>query len=280
MPAALKTAIDRWRAATLRTKGIIAGLTAGLLLAAGGVAFAITAAAGGDSSPEAEAIAPSPTHTTEPSATAVPTPSLEQVKAFLDAIAPTPVPDRSDVGGARANNPTSGTAPGGTYVPPRSTGTGPGPITRTDMSLSIPVLGVRASVYARTVGTNGQMGNPAGAWDVIWYDFSQNWGPGFGGYPGQPGANAVLAGHVDYIGVGPAVFWAVRNLQAGDQIVINTSNGSYTYAVQWSRWTGPYDDFTGYVASAGQDALTLVTCIGGFSGGHYTNRLVVRAVRI
>jgi hypothetical protein len=26
--------------------------------------------------------------------------------------------------------------------------------------------------------------------------------------------------------------------------------------------------------------VTLVTCIGGFSGGHYSNRIAVRATRI
>jgi LPXTG-site transpeptidase (sortase) family protein len=147
------------------------------------------------------------------------------------------------------------------------------------MSISIPAIGVNASVYARTVGTNGQMGNPAGAWDVIWYDFAQNW-PGLGGYPGTGFSNAVYAGHVDYIRVGPAVFWSVRNLVPGDLIHVTSANGTITYSVQWSQWAGPNDDFTTFVSQTGQDTVTLVTCIGGFSAGHYSNRLIVRGVRV
>jgi hypothetical protein len=111
-------------------------------------------------------------------------------------------------------------------------------------------------VYGRTVGENGQMGNPSGAWDVIWYDFSQNWG-GLAGAPGEPGANAVFAGHVDYIRVGPAVFWSIRDLQPGDQITVTTAGGTFTYAVQWSQWAEPDQDFTGFVERTGRTASRL-----------------------
>jgi LPXTG-site transpeptidase (sortase) family protein len=147
------------------------------------------------------------------------------------------------------------------------------------MTISVPAANINATVYARSVGSNGVMGNPAGAWDVIWYDFAQNF-PGLGGRPGEAGSNAVFAGHVDYIRVGPAVFWSVRNLKTGDQITVRTANGTFTYSVQWTQWAGPYDDFTGFVAKQGQETVTLVTCIGEFSGGHYSNRFIVRAVRI
>jgi LPXTG-site transpeptidase (sortase) family protein len=128
------------------------------------------------------------------------------------------------------------------------------------------------------VGTNGQMGNPSGAWDVIWYDFLNH--PGLGGYPGNPGSNAVFAGHVDYINVGPAVFYSLRNLGPGDTVTVTTSAGTYTYRIEWSRWAEPYEDFTNFVRAGGPEMITLVTCIGGFSAGHYSNRLVVRGVRI
>jgi hypothetical protein len=147
------------------------------------------------------------------------------------------------------------------------------------MTLSIPSIGVNATVYGRSVGTNGQMGNPAGAWDVIWYEFAPNF-PGLGGRPHEPGSNVVLAGHVDYIGVGPAVFWSIRNLAPGAIITVNSGAGPINYAVQWSQWADPYGDFTQFVRSGGPDSVTLVTCIGGFSGGHYSNRLVVRATRV
>jgi LPXTG-site transpeptidase (sortase) family protein len=265
-----------WREASRLKKALIA-LVPLLALAAIGAGIAFTLAGGDDGEAQAKA----PTATPEPTNTpATPTPTLLEVRAFLEAIAPTPTetPARAAVGGAAPRNPTSGAPPAQQYVP-RPAGTGPGPITGTDMSISIPAIGVNASVYGRTVGTNGQMGNPAGAWDVIWYDFSQNF-PGLGGYPGTGTSNAVFAGHVDYIRVGPAVFWSVRNLQPGDQIHVTSANGVITYAVQWSAWAGPSDDFTQYVTQTGQDVITLVTCIGGFSAGHYSNRLIVRGVRI
>lgn len=227
----------------------------------------------GDNGDDSQAAA-GPTNTAAPSGT--PTLSVEQVLRYFAAF-PTQTPERAEAQGAVAHNPTSGAAPAQQYVP-KPAGTGPGPITGTDMSLSIPSIGVHASVYARTVGTNGQMGNPAGAWDVIWYDFSQNWS-GLGGYPGTGGSNAVFAGHVDYIRVGPAVFWSVRNLVPGDLIYVSSANGTITYSVQWTQWAGPHDDFTGFVAQTGGDVVTLVTCIGGFSAGHYSNRFIVRGVR-
>jgi LPXTG-site transpeptidase (sortase) family protein len=226
-------------------------------------------------------------------ARATPTRDVAAMLRYIAAIAGTPTPgvnaglqdDGSGGGGTSAGRyqgsvPQAAAPPSGGAVRTNAGAlTGPGPILGTDMSLSIPSIGVNATVYSRTVGSNGQMGNPAGAWDVIWYDFSHEW-VGLGGYPGQPGANAVFAGHVDYIRVGPAVFWAVRNLVPGDLVTVNTGNGPVTYSIQWSQWADPSADFSQFVASTGQDSITLVTCIGGFSGGHYSNRLIVRGVRV
>ena len=147
------------------------------------------------------------------------------------------------------------------------------------MTLVIPSIGVNASVSSRTIGENGQMGDPSGAYMAVWYDFAANSWTGLGGYPGQAGANAVFAGHVDYIGVGPAVFWGIRDLQPGDAVTVYTGAGPVNYTIQWTQWAAPDDDFTSFVSQTGQDSITLVTCIGGFSGGHYSNRIIVRGVR-
>jgi LPXTG-site transpeptidase (sortase) family protein len=270
----VESARSFWRQASPIKRGLLATASVALI-AAIAVAVVFTASAGGDDGePQAAA---GPTDTPAPTATS--TLTVEQVLRYFAAVAPTPTPERAVADGAVARNPTTGAPPAASYVPPRAVGTGPGPITGTDMSISIPAIGVNASVYARTVGTNGQMGNPAGAWDVIWYDFSQNWA-GLGGYPGTGISNAVYAGHVDYIRVGPAVFWSVRNLVPGDLIHVNSANGTITYSVQWSQWAGPNDDFTQFVSQTGSDVITLVTCIGGFSAGHYSNRLIVRGVKV
>lgn len=252
-------------------------LTALVVLAVAASSTIAIACGGGDndeSQASAGTATPRPTKTPAP-----PTPTLQQIYDFFVAISPpTPTPAPGGTGGGGGGG-GGGGAPASSYVPARPQGTGPGPAVGTDMSLSIPAARVNAGVWARSMGTNGQMGNPRGAWDVIWYDFNPNF-PGLGGRPGEVGANAVFAGHVDYINVGPAVFYSIRNLKPGDVITVNTANGPVSYSVQWSEWANPNADFTPYVAKTGQDVITLVTCIGEFSAGHYDSRFVVRGIRI
>jgi len=140
-------------------------------------------------------------------------------------------------------------------------------------------LGIDAKVHQSTVGPSGQMGDPDGPYDVVWYDFSNF--PGTGGYPGK-GGNAVFAGHVDYHPNIQAVFWTLRNAQAGDVIDYYTADGAHlTYTVQWRKDAGPNDDFVTYVSQTGGDVMTLITCDGVFNPAtrHYDQRSVVRAVR-
>jgi LPXTG-site transpeptidase (sortase) family protein len=270
MRASLETL---WREASPLKRALLAGVPALVIaLSALGITFAVIETGGG-STDKAQALAP-----TVPADTATPVPTLE-----LPSPTAAPTEPPASAGLQSGGGGGGGGGGDGTYTrvgPPAQNLTGPGPIQGTDMTLSIPSIGVNATVYSRTIGTNGVMGNPSGPWDVIWYDFAANGWSGLGGYPGQPGANAVFAGHVDYIRVGPAVFWSLRDLQPGDTVTVYTGNGPITYAIQWSRWAAPDEDFTGFVAQTGQDSITLVTCIGGFSGGHYSNRLIVRGVRV
>ena len=68
---------------------------------------------------------------------------------------------------------------------------------------------------------------PDNAYDVAWYNFSAR--PGFGG-------NVVFAGHVDYIRVGPAVFWNLKDLEPGDLIRVQLADGTeYKYAVSFKQ---------------------------------------------
>jgi LPXTG-site transpeptidase (sortase) family protein len=255
--------VTLWDASTPVKRGLIVGIPVVVLALAGtGIGFAAFHGGGGSSAAQAHA-APtsSPTHAA--------TPTLQPTETPASAGVQTPVPP-----------PPGGGAPSGSYtrVQPHA-GTGPGAAKGTGMSLSVPAANINAGVYSRTVGTNGVMGNPSGAWDVIWYDFS-TFSPGVGGYPGAPGANAVFAGHVDYIHVGPAVFWNLKDLQPGARVTVNTPNGPVNYQIQWSKWAGPDEDFGPYVSQTGQEIITLVTCIGDFSNGHYSNRLIVRGVRV
>lgn len=264
-----------WRNASSLKRLALAGVPAVVVaLAAVGVTFAVFS--GGSDSTQKEVLA-----ATQPAATATVVPPT---KAPVATPKPTETPasaglQSGSASDSQAHANTGGDAPA--YVPPAGQDlSGPGPELGTAWSLSIPAIGVSANIFSRTIGGDGQMGNPSGPTDVVWYDFAADGWTGLGGAPGQPGGNVVMAGHVDYIRYGPAVFWSIRDLQPGDIVTVNTGSGAINYAVQWGQWAEPDQDFTAFVAQTGQESVTLVTCIGSFSAGHYSNRYVVRAVRV
>jgi LPXTG-site transpeptidase (sortase) family protein len=145
--------------------------------------------------------------------------------------------------------------------------------------LIIPKIGVDAPFTYKVVGPDGQMPNPNGAFDVAYYDFAQ-W-PGLGGLP-NAGGNVVMAGHVDYINVGPAVFWDVDALQVGDRIQVRMQDGTLVeYAVEFNKWVAPGDmDWSLILAGTADESITLITCTGEFSAGHYDKRQIVWGRRV
>jgi len=147
--------------------------------------------------------------------------------------------------------------------------------------LIIPAISVDAPVTPRTVDRDGQMPSPDGPRDVIWYDFSAL--PGLGGRPGASG-NTILAGHVDYHGYGPAVFWDLRNVKQGDEITVRLRDGSeYKYTARSNRIVDPAAaSFNEIVASTTEESLTVITCAGDFDPAtrNYDMRRVVWAVRV
>jgi LPXTG-site transpeptidase (sortase) family protein len=145
------------------------------------------------------------------------------------------------------------------------------PITR----LIIEKAKIDAPIVEKGVDEQGVMQAPDNATDVAWYDFSGR--PGFG-------SNVVFAAHVDYIHVGPAVFWNLKDLEPGDIIRVQLADGSeYRYSVdfkqQFDAETAPVNDIVG---STPQEMVTLITCGGVFNSAthQYDKRLVVRAKRV
>jgi sortase (surface protein transpeptidase) len=141
--------------------------------------------------------------------------------------------------------------------------------------LQIDSVGVDAPVEVGNV-TDGVMQDPSGPWVVSWYEPLGKIGEG---------GNVVIAGHVDYWNVGPAVFWDVRDLPKGDIIrVVGEDGKNYEYAVQWTT-SYMADQLTpeviqnDIVGDTGQETLTLITCGGEFNPdtGEYNQRWVVRA---
>jgi sortase A len=119
---------------------------------------------------------------------------------------------------------------------------------------------------------DGVMQNPTGPWVVSWYKETSK--------PGQ-GGNIVMAGHVDYWDVGPSVFYNLRNLVQGDQIVVTGEDGStHTYEVEWlENFDADNAPIGEIVGPTDNESLTLITCGGPFDyeSGHYLQRTVVRA---
>lgn len=145
------------------------------------------------------------------------------------------------------------------------------PITR----LIIAAAKINAPVVVKGVDEQGVMQSPDNAYETVWYNFSA--------HPGWPG-NAVFAGHVDYIHVGEAVFWNLKDLNPGDLVEVQLADGTvYKYSViskwQYDSSTAPVDQIVGPTPN---QTVTLITCSGTFNQAthQYDKRLVVRAQRI
>lgn len=144
------------------------------------------------------------------------------------------------------------------------------PITR----VRIPRIGVNAPVEIKSLDGDGVMQAPDSPSVVAWYDFSAQ--------PGSDG-NTVFAGHLDYAGVGPAVFWNLGTLQAGDEIDVADEDGrSFRYRVSSVRSYAVTADAGPIVASTGNPTITLITCDGTFNRatGEYNQRIVVSGTLI
>jgi sortase (surface protein transpeptidase) len=143
------------------------------------------------------------------------------------------------------------------------------------IALQVDSVGVDAPIELGAV-VDGAMQDPSGPWVVSWYEPLGKVGEG---------GNVVMAGHVDYWNVGPAVFWDIRDLPAGEVIrVVGEDGKNYEYAVQWiERYEAagltPEVIQNDIVGDTGEETLTLITCGGTFdpATGEYNERWVVRA---
>ena len=145
-------------------------------------------------------------------------------------------------------------------------------------ALVIPKFGVEAPIQVKGVDGNNVMQSPDGPANVAWYSFSAA--------PGNIG-NSVYSGHVDYINYGPAVFYNIKNLVAGDTIEVRLQSGTvYKYAVTGAprnfSANPTQEELADIVGASQQEVITLITCGGTFSYSthEYDQRTVVRAVRV
>jgi sortase (surface protein transpeptidase) len=144
------------------------------------------------------------------------------------------------------------------------------------VAMRIPDAGVDAEVERQQI-VDGQMLDPTGPWVVAWYEQTAR--------AGAIG-NCVGAGHVDYWGVGPSVFYDLSDISEGSVIDVTGRDGTvYTYAVTSVRrvdiTTLSVDELNGpdIVGPTDYPALTLITCGGAWIDASFNRRLVVYAVR-
>ena len=146
--------------------------------------------------------------------------------------------------------------------------------TELPVAIVIPDAEVDAEIEVNKI-VDGQMLDPTGPWVVSWYEGT--------GLLGEPDRNILMSGHVDYWGVGPAIFWTVASLPEGAEVTVHgDKGGTAVYAVEYvervliaeltqeklAEITGPTD----------YDALTLITCGGEFdyNAGEYLQRDIIR----
>lgn len=123
---------------------------------------------------------------------------------------------------------------------------------------------------------DGQMLDPTGAWVVAWYEGT--------GLLHEKSRNMLFSGHVDYWGVGPAVFRNVARLPQGAVIqVLGDRGGQAEYSVEYvERVTLAEmtpEKMQEITAPTPYEALTIITCGGEFdyNAGEYLQRDVIRA---
>ena len=93
------------------------------------------------------------------------------------------------------------------------------------VALVIPAAEVDAEIEVNKI-IDGQMLDPTGPWIVSWYEGT--------GLIGEPGRNLLMSGHVDYWGVGPAIFRSVASLSPGAEVQVYGAKGAIaTYAVEY-----------------------------------------------
>lgn len=139
------------------------------------------------------------------------------------------------------------------------------------VELYAPDLGIDAVV--ETIGVvNGVMGTPSEPLDVGWYgDFAR---------PGDENT-VVMAGHVDWVTIGKAVFWTLRDAQPGMMFyVIAGDNAAASYKCVDAYALGAAASGGNILRGTDVDSLALITCTGTFADGEYDQRQIVYAERI
>lgn len=139
-------------------------------------------------------------------------------------------------------------------------------------TFEIPKIGVSAPLVPVKTTASGDLEAPPGPDIVGWW--------AAGPRPGDPG-NALVTGHVDTAGPPPraAIFWRLRELNAGDQFFVKTDKGErLPFTVEstklYNRINAPVEQIMGFQIGR---VVTVISCEGVFAQGDYSDRRIVRA---
>jgi hypothetical protein len=128
--------------------------------------------------------------------------------------------------------------------------------------VQIPSIGVDSGLMDLGLQDDGTLEVPATGFPAGWFTGAPT--------PGEQGP-AVLAGHVDWGGA-PGVFWALRDVVAGDEITVSRADGSS--AVFRVTEVGRYDKDAFPTAAVYADldhaGLRVITCGGEFDHAAHT----------
>lgn len=163
----------------------------------------------------------------------------------------------------------STTAAAGRAVPGPTTVAHEAPARLRPVRISIPRIGVDASMTDLGIAKDGVIEVPTDPAQAGWLDTTPA--------PGQQGP-AVIAGHVDSL-TGPAVFYELTSLHVGDPITVTRQNGSkVTFTVDgvrtYAKSAFPTREVYGPVPGP---VLRLITCGGDYvkaDGGYQANVVV------
>lgn len=137
--------------------------------------------------------------------------------------------------------------------------------------LRIGAIGVDAPILPVGV-TAGTTEIPADVHEVGWYRF--------GGRPGRSGSTLLVA-HVSSGTQGPGVFFRLRDLVPGDDVLVKMRDGSSSVFRVIARWSYAKEALPHRLfGRTGPAMLALVTCGGPYSEatGRYEDNIVVYAV--
>jgi hypothetical protein len=179
----------------------------------------------------------------------------------------------SDAGrwGAAATAPVQAGGDSAAAGLPNPFGTPPPPLTGVPTRLKVNTIGVDTALETLRLNKNGSLDPPKDFAKAGWY--------AAGTVPGDLGP-AVIAGHVDNR-QGPAVFYRLRELEAGDKIDVVRGGTTVRFTVTSTAWYPKKAFPTAEVYGPTPDSqLRLITCGGVFDHRlrSYKDNLVIYAV--